>query len=56
MEEAGFVNVGKVEKAFGMIAKTTNKNFERTKKRLFKRTVLQSSSDDQHDFVDSSDI
>lgn len=56
MEEAGFINVVKVERAFGVIAKTTNKNFERTKKRLFKRTAVQGGIDDQYDLVESSDI
>lgn len=54
MEEAGFIDFQKVEKAFGIVAKTTSKAIERTKKRLFKRTVLQNS--DQPDFADSSDI
>lgn len=58
MEEAGFINVAKVERAFGVIAKTTNTKYERTRKRLFKRTVLHNSGsiDDQIDLVDSSDV
>jgi len=54
LEEAGFVNLAKVERAFGIIGKTTDKSIERTRKRFFKRTMVR-ENDDHLDLVDSSD-